>query len=432
MIFSPTPNLLYRQVVGDQLKDPVILERNYLLRKYKQMIFSQTPNLLYRQVVGGQLKNSLDLESISFIIDNYRLKELSSGLEIKDHFGKAWELWYSASNGKLFVTFLQEIVSEGPADYVDHIDKLVEFCKEFDVAGTRIVILAANFQSRENIQEYLINQLPGVFVADLNFSEWNTVNYFKNRNFDNLTYQSTLETKRFSMFSRHYKPWRHLFIGKLFQENLLDNFYFSFFNMDPYKIVGGQQYTYDDSFIIEQLNQIDHEFSKELASTHFYQNLPFRLPTVSDDLFQIHSTSATDDAFASSKIHITIETLFPYKEYDWHPTEKTYKPIAYKKPFLTFSSHLFLKNLRKTGYATFHPYIDETYDTTEDPKERLAAIVAEIKRLCRLEEKEFQNVIQNCHERVEWNFNRLLKRDQFYYYGTYTDPAMEWAIGYKR
>jgi hypothetical protein len=396
------------------------------------MIFSPTPNSLYRQVVGNQLKDVLDFEGLSFIIDNYQLREMSSGLEIKDYFGKSWELWYLASNGKLFVTFLQEICSEGPADYVDHIDKLVEFCKNFNVAGTRIVIIASNFQSRENIQEYLINQIPGVFVADLNFSEWGTMNYFKNRNFDNLNHQSTLQIKRFSMFSRHYKSWRHLFVGKLFQENLLDNFYFSFFNIDPYKVVDGNTLTYDDDYIIEQLTKIDSDFSKELANTHFYQNLPFRLPVSNDNFFQIHSSLAIDDVFASSKIHVTIETLFPYSENDWHPTEKTYKTIAYKKPFIMFSSHLFLKNLRKTGYATFHPYIDETYDTIRDPKKRLAAIVVEIKRLCNLEEEEFQNIIQNCQERIEWNFNRLLKRDQFYYYGTYIDPATEWAMEYKR
>ena len=394
------------------------------------MIFSPTPTSLYRNVIGDQLRNTLDLNGISYIIDSYTLIGLENGSAIRDYFGASWELWQAGTNSKFIITFLEEICSEYHDDYKNHLDKVVDFCKQYNVPGNKVIIIAANFQSRQNILEYMINQLPGIHVAEIAFSEWLTMDHFRRRDYKHLNEQPSLPLKRFSMFSRHYKSWRHYFIGKLFQENLLKNFHFSFFNLDPYTMVNNQPKVYEDSFLIDKLKNIDPEFSEELAKTHFYQNLPFQLP-LTDNMYEIHSNHAVDGAFASSKIHVTIETLFPYTENDFHATEKTYKPIIYKKPFLMFGSHLFLKNLRKMGYCTFAPYIDETYDTIANPKERALALAAEIKRISELSKEDFDQLLQNCAERVEWNFNRILRREGFHY-GTYTYPDIEWMFATKR
>ena len=51
-------------------------------------------------------------------------------------------------------------------------------------------------------------------------------------------------------------------------------------------------------------------------------------------------------------------------------TEKVVKPIRAGMPFVVVSSHKFLYRLRRMGFQTFHPYIDESYDLETNWKKR--------------------------------------------------------------
>jgi hypothetical protein len=55
-------------------------------------------------------------------------------------------------------------------------------------------------------------------------------------------------------------------------------------------------------------------------------------------------------------------------------TEKTFKPIANLQPFIIVSTPFVLRALRYSGYKTFGDYIDESYDTIQDPDDRLRAV----------------------------------------------------------
>ena len=57
----------------------------------------------------------------------------------------------------------------------------------------------------------------------------------------------------------------------------------------------------------------------------------------------------------------------------------------------------FLSDLRKIGYKTFSPYIDETYDTIDDNEQRLLALVNEVKRIHNLPDNEYKILLDNCN-----------------------------------
>ena len=59
-----------------------------------------------------------------------------------------------------------------------------------------------------------------------------------------------------------------------------------------------------------------------------------------------------------SMVELAPETTTEYFEI----TEKTVKPISAKMPFVSVASFRFLNNLKKIGFKTFAPYIDERYD----------------------------------------------------------------------
>jgi hypothetical protein len=88
-------------------------------------------------------------------------------------------------------------------------------------------------------------------------------------------------------------------------------------------------------------------------------------------------------------------------------SEKIYKPIAMKHPFILVSSPNALAALHERGYKTFPEFIDESYDKIEDAHERMDAIVNEIKRLCALPESELIRFTEYAKDIVEHNANHF-------------------------
>jgi hypothetical protein len=91
-------------------------------------------------------------------------------------------------------------------------------------------------------------------------------------------------------------------------------------------------------------------------------------------------------------------------------SEKIYKPIFMKHPFVLVGRPHSLPALRNSGYRTFSPFIDETYDTIEDNAERLKAIVEEVKRLSTKTDEEWIEWQINVAEIVNHNYRTLTDR----------------------
>tara|TARA_R110000868_G_scaffold30784_2_gene113508 strand:+ start:1202 stop:1891 length:690 start_codon:yes stop_codon:yes gene_type:complete len=93
-------------------------------------------------------------------------------------------------------------------------------------------------------------------------------------------------------------------------------------------------------------------------------------------------------------------------------TEKTYKFISGKIPFILLGMPKSLRVLKDSGYKTFHPYINETYDSIEDDELRLVAIADEIERLCGLSDDEWLEIQRDLLPRLEYNYQLLLKQQK--------------------
>lgn len=89
-------------------------------------------------------------------------------------------------------------------------------------------------------------------------------------------------------------------------------------------------------------------------------------------------------------------------------SEKVYKPIAYKHPFIVASTPGYLAQLRAIGYKTFHPYIDESYDEIENDHDRMIAICNEIGKLCALSDNDMCIFLRNIRPIVEHNLECFL------------------------
>ena len=84
-------------------------------------------------------------------------------------------------------------------------------------------------------------------------------------------------------------------------------------------------------------------------------------------------------------------------------TEKTWKVLLSGIPFIIFSTPYSLNDLKKLGFKTYTPFINESYDLIEDNNLRLLAIVEEIYRISTLSDVDFEQLLQNCSDIAEFN-----------------------------
>lgn len=103
--------------------------------------------------------------------------------------------------------------------------------------------------------------------------------------------------------------------------------------------------------------------------------------------------------------HIVTETVFYHDKL--HLTEKVFKPIVAQRPFILAAAPGNLAYLKSYGFETFDRWIDESYDSIQDPDQRLQAIVDQTQRLCAMTEGELRSMHQEMQPILEHNFNHL-------------------------
>jgi hypothetical protein len=103
--------------------------------------------------------------------------------------------------------------------------------------------------------------------------------------------------------------------------------------------------------------------------------------------------------------HVVSETVFYYDKL--HLTEKIFKPIVSKRPFILVAAPGNLAYLKSYGFKTFDRWIDESYDDEQDPAKRLEMIANEVEKLCKLSMGQLKNMHMEMQEILNYNFDHL-------------------------
>jgi hypothetical protein len=116
------------------------------------------------------------------------------------------------------------------------------------------------------------------------------------------------------------------------------------------------------------------------ATPEYIDEIEKTLPLILDDptrpvnLTSLFASIVT--YYQSSLISIVTETNFEgSEESDIFNTEKIFKPMIHRHPFILVGPYKTLEHLKNMGYKTFSEFWDESYDDIEDPTERLLKIV---------------------------------------------------------
>ena len=103
--------------------------------------------------------------------------------------------------------------------------------------------------------------------------------------------------------------------------------------------------------------------------------------------------------------HIVTETVFYHDKL--HLTEKIFKPIVSKQPFMLLAAPGNLAYLKSYGFKTFDSVIDESYDNIQDNDLRTEAVVRQLHWYCNLTPGEKTNIIQQLEPIIDYNFHHF-------------------------
>ena len=134
--------------------------------------------------------------------------------------------------------------------------------------------------------------------------------------------------------------------------------------------------------------QLDSLFS-ESTVTKFVSKLPLVLDDEKDVNVMCEDFHFTKDFYTNSLVSLVTETN--YDALECTLTEKSFKPMFNKHPFLIIGAPGALQGLRDLGFRTFSDFWDESYDNEEFPASRLALITDVLKEIASWNEQQILN-----------------------------------------
>lgn len=181
--------------------------------------------------------------------------------------------------------------------------------------------------------------------------------------------------KHFICLNRTIKTHRTALLFYLHHNQILDNGYVSF-----YPEVDGLNYFKHGGSNFEPIYNYPKDKFKEIDKI-----LPLRVKEEEinpnkDNPTYFDAVKRIETAFRSSFMNVVTETwtgndlLFL--------SEKIYKPIFLKQPFLVVGNPYTIKYLRDNGFDVFDDIFDHSYDEELNENKRLEMVVGEIKKIC--------------------------------------------------
>lgn len=101
-------------------------------------------------------------------------------------------------------------------------------------------------------------------------------------------------------------------------------------------------------------------------------------------------------------LYVSVETVlqYPYP----YLTEKTFRAILHKRPFVILGAQGSLAQIKKLGFKTFDHIWNEDYDSIQDPNRRMRAVIKIVKDIGALSSDQLKDLMYNVQDTVEFNY----------------------------
>ena len=280
-----------------------------------------------------------------------------------------------------------------------------DVCKKYEVDADRVIYVTGNLAVEQQYSEWCAENNPShkmCVIPHIHFEEFiydsakkqtdvlptfeNHVEY-KTKNLDTI--------KTYNCFQKRNRPHRIWMFYELYKHGLLDDG----INSMNFFVPGNSHY---EGRAISQ-----EEYQK------FVNLLPMYPRTNLEEQLKKDFEGPMGGSFERDLYHqetrqswVSVVSEASFAERTCFISEKSFKPIAARHPFIMYGNKHSLKYLKELGYKTFENYIDESYDSY-DTWQRLDAIIALIKKLKSMPEQQKLKWFIALQEVLEYNFNVL-------------------------
>lgn len=223
--------------------------------------------------------------------------------------------------------------------------------------------------------------------------------------FNDFKYMPNVEhqfTKLFISLNRlhtNHRSYRLNLISEFVQRDLLKSGYVSFPSHNQEH--GSWQHELDNEFTLlpkQKLNQIRQNLS----------SLSGPLIVDKQDLQGFLSADCGTSALMmgqSAFWHVVGETIFYLDKL--HLTEKIFKPITVKRPFILVGAPGNLEYLKSYGFQTFSNWIDESYDSEIDHDKRIMKVVDQIEKMSKLSQSQLLDMHRDMKSVLQYNYEHF-------------------------
>ena len=242
------------------------------------------------------------------------------------------------------------------------------------------------------------NQIKSLYYFFHGFAalDWYRGHYALNYN-KSIVKPYTYDYITFNRIINNDRSYRIYFVSQLKEQGLLEH--------------GQVSFNVTDNLFDDWQDEVSDPNTKlsESARLHIEKNLT-NIDKLVIDCPELPGSASADisrdiDAFW----HVVTETVFYYDKL--HLTEKIFKPIVSKQPFMLLAAPGNLAYLKSYGFKTFDSVIDESYDLIQDNDLRTEAVVKQLHWYCNLAPDEKTDIIQQLEPIIDYNFH--------YFYGEF-------------
>lgn len=152
---------------------------------------------------------------------------------------------------------------------------------------------------------------------------------------------------------------------------------------------------------IEHLLHIRGNAYNFSAIQKLLENCPIRNSTVNEYPIISPAHFEISKQYPNFLVELVCETYCLGKSF--YPTEKTWRPIINKTPFMTIGPNNFLKNLRKLGFRTFDTWWSESYDE-DGGVIAIEDILSTVDRLAKMSIDDLENLYSDMLPTLEHNY----------------------------
>ncbi len=258
------------------------------------------------------------------------------------------------------------------------IDTIHEYLKLKDIPLRKVILQTGNANGEKYYKEYCFRKQisRGMNICCLEYFEWMVssliVEHQKLKRDvlpKNIDY--TKIEKTFLCLNRVHR-WHRVNLFLLWNVNdLMQDSYYTM--NDKSNLPIGLGYDTDIWKNMVDVNLIHRLGLSEESIDDIYKTLPLKIDEFIGASEMAGLYSAVDPYYQTSLISVVTETNF--QNNDIFNTEKIFKPMVHRHPFILVGPYKTLEHLKDMGYKTFSDFWDESYDDIEDPFERLLKIV---------------------------------------------------------